>query len=127
MSMSSELSVGTSAAASASSSDLQAACDAPGEGEGRHVLYNLPLPPNLVDPDGLPTQTFARNKIRTTRYTPLSFIPKNLLFQFSNVANAYFLFMVVLGVSTFLPMLPVREPSLTNDPNDPVLYYFWRG
>lgn len=39
---------------------------------------------------------FVRNKIRTTKYTWLTFIPKNLFEQFSKMANVYFLFIMVL-------------------------------
>jgi len=70
------------------------------EGAGPRKLYfNLPLPKELQDEEGNPTQQFARNKIRTAKYTPLSFIPKNLWFQFHNIANIFFLFMVILVVS----------------------------
>lgn len=69
------------------------------DGEGRQVYFNLPLPDNLKDDEGLPIHTYARNKIRTAKYTPLSFIPKNLWFQFHNIANIFFLFMVILVVS----------------------------
>ena len=40
-------------------------------------------------------QDLPCNKITTSKYTYLSFIPMNLLFQFSKMANAYFL---VIGV-----------------------------
>jgi phospholipid-translocating ATPase len=66
----------------------------------RTVFFNLPLPDDQRDEDGRPKQHYARNKIRTAKYTPISFIPKNLFFQFHNVANLYFLFIIVLGVST---------------------------
>ncbi|GMG22169.1 unnamed protein product [[Candida] boidinii] len=46
---------------------------------------------------GLPKATYPRNKIRTTKYTPISFIPKNLIFQFTNIANTYFLIIIILG------------------------------
>jgi phospholipid-translocating ATPase len=69
------------------------------EDNDRKLYFNLPLPNDLVDEDGHPTQKFTRNKIRTAKYTPLSFIPKNLWFQFHNVANIFFLFLVILVVS----------------------------
>lgn len=70
------------------------------EGQGPRKLYfNIPLPPDAVDEDGHPSQHFTRNKIRTAKYTPISFIPKNLMFQFQNVANVYFLFLIILAVS----------------------------
>jgi phospholipid-translocating ATPase len=67
---------------------------------GRRVYFNTPLPPNERDDEGHPIHQYARNKIRTARYTPLSFIPKNLYLQFHNIANIYFLFIIILGVRT---------------------------
>lgn len=65
---------------------------------GRTVYFGVPLPAHEKDEEGHPLAHFARNKIRTAKYTPLSFVPKNLWFQFHNVANMYFLFIIILGV-----------------------------
>lgn len=65
----------------------------------RRVFFNTPLSPDLLDEDGTPVQQFSRNKIRTAKYTPLIFIPKNLWLQFHNIANVYFLFVTILAVS----------------------------
>ncbi|KAF2737543.1 phospholipid-translocating P-type ATPase [Polyplosphaeria fusca] len=65
---------------------------------GRRVYFNTPLPNSERDEEGHPLSHFARNKIRTAKYTPISFIPKNLWFQFHNIANVYFLFIIILGV-----------------------------
>ena len=65
---------------------------------GRRVYCNVPLPQSERDEEGHPKAHYARNKIRTAKYTPLSFIPKNLWFQFHNIANVYFLFIIILGV-----------------------------
>lgn len=40
----------------------------------------------------------VRNKIRTTKYTWYTFVPKNLFEQFSKMANVYFLFIMVLQI-----------------------------
>lgn len=64
----------------------------------RTLFFNLPLPDDMVDEEGHPSTSYARNKIRTAKYTPLSFIPKNLWFQFHNVANIFFLFVIILVV-----------------------------
>jgi phospholipid-translocating ATPase len=70
------------------------------DGPGPRTLYfNLPLPDDLRDEDGGQSQQFTRNKIRTAKYTPISFIPKNLYYQFQNVANIFFLFIDILVVS----------------------------
>jgi len=75
----------------------------------RRVYFNIPLPAAERDEEGHPTATYARNKIRTAKYTPISFIPKNLYFQFHNIANMYFLFIIILGVG-FTPMSIVLDP-----------------
>ncbi|KKA28944.1 hypothetical protein TD95_004671 [Thielaviopsis punctulata] len=80
---------------------------------GRKLFFNLELPADLKDEEGHPSQSFPRNKIRTAKYTPLSFIPKNLYFQFHNVANIFFLFMVVL---VFFPIFGGSNPGLNAVP-----------
>lgn len=73
--------------------------------ENRSLFFNQPLPDELLDENGHPIRSFTRNKIRTAKYTPISFVPKNLWFQFHNVANIFFLFLVILVVSK--PLSPV--------------------
>lgn len=65
----------------------------------RTVFFNIPLPDSARDEEGHPITHYKRNKIRTAKYTPLSFIPKNLWFQFHNIANVYFFFIIILQVS----------------------------
>ena len=65
----------------------------------RTVFFNLPLPEEFLDEEGHPAAKYPRNKIRTAKYTALSFIPKNLWYQFHNIANIFFLFLVILVVS----------------------------
>ena len=64
----------------------------------RQVFFNIPLPDDAKDEEGNPLAQFGRNKIRTAKYTPLSFIPKNLWYQFHTIANVYFLFLIILAV-----------------------------
>lgn len=62
----------------------------------RIVVPNHTVPiktPKCDHPNG----RYVGNKIRTTKYTLLSFLPKNLLEQFHRVANLYFIFIVVLN------------------------------
>ncbi|KAL9051738.1 MAG: hypothetical protein Q9162_005840 [Coniocarpon cinnabarinum] len=87
--------------------------DADGEATGRTIHVNQPLPPEAKDEDGRPVAHYARNKIRTAKYTPLSFVPKNLWFQFHNVANIYFLFIVLLSIE---PIFGVQNPALNSVP-----------
>lgn len=68
-------------------------------GQGPRTLYfNQPLPANLVDEEGHPITHYKRNKIRTAKYTAISFVPKNIWYQFHNIANVYFLFLIILAV-----------------------------
>ena len=88
-----------------------------GNGAGPRKLYfNLPLPAEALDENGHPAAHYTRNKIRTAKYTPLSFIPKNLWFQFHNIANIFFLFLVILNVSLrFRNHLFTLEPRANNN------------
>ncbi|KAF9002486.1 hypothetical protein BDQ17DRAFT_1409499 [Cyathus striatus] len=62
----------------------------------RNVYVNQPLSAMEVDQDGEPLARYVRNKVRTTKYTILTFIPKNLYEQFRRVANLFFLSLVIV-------------------------------
>lgn len=80
----------------------------------RYVYVNRPLHEDLVQKDTQhPILRYPRNKIRTTKYTPLSFLPKNILFQFRNVANTYFLILVIMGA---FQIFGVASPGLAAVP-----------
>ena len=88
------------------------------DGAGPRKLYfNVPLPAEYLDENGHPSTRYTRNKIRTAKYTPLSFIPKNLWFQLHNIANVFFLFLVILNVS-----LSSRSHLLTLE-SEPTIYH----
>uniref|UniRef100_A0AAV2JJ38 Phospholipid-transporting ATPase n=1 Tax=Knipowitschia caucasica TaxID=637954 RepID=A0AAV2JJ38_KNICA len=53
--------------------------------------------------------SYQSNTIRTTKYTLLSFIPKNLFEQLHRVANVYFIFLAVLN---FVPVVEAFEPEI---------------
>jgi phospholipid-translocating ATPase len=72
--------------------------------EARTIYVNVPLPDEAKDEQGHIKQRYGRNKIRTAKYTPLSFIPKNLWFQFHNIANIYFFFIIILSVGKYSPV-----------------------
>lgn len=79
--------------------------------DNRYLYFNQPLPDELLE-EGHPITEYPRNKIRTAKYTPVSFVPKNLWFQFHNIANIFFLFLIILGVRIsfnppFSPTLPL--------------------
>ena len=50
---------------------------------------------------------FGDNYIRTTKYTPLTFLPKNLFEQFRRTTNFYFLLIVII---TFIPSISPLQP-----------------
>jgi phospholipid-translocating ATPase len=75
--------------------DEKDAAPSPGN---RTIYFNQPLPPEAKDDEGHPLVQYKRNKIRTAKYTPISFLPKNLWLQFHNIANVYFLFIIILSV-----------------------------
>ena len=96
------------------------------DGEGaRKVYFNQPIPESQRDEDGHPLANYPRNKIRTAKYTPLSFVPKNLWIQFHNIANIYFVFVIILNVRPFLHRALARRlitisSSLYSVPTTPV-------
>jgi phospholipid-translocating ATPase len=100
--------------------DADAVADDP-DGEGpRNVHFNVPLPPDALDENGLPIKSYRRNKIRTAKYTPISFIPKNLWLQFHNIANVYFLILIILTVRLQSWLLWPSANQILD------IQYFWR-
>ncbi|KAK4231056.1 putative type IV phospholipid-transporting ATPase [Podospora fimiseda] len=93
--------------------DSSNSADLEGGAAPRKLYFGLPLPKELQSEEGTPFQQFPRNKIRTAKYTPLSFIPKNLFFQFQNVANIFFLFLVILVI---FPIFGGVNPGLNAVP-----------
>lgn len=75
---------------------------------------------------------FINNRISTTRYTILTFIPKNLFFQFSRIANFYFLVIVSLlqfpwapisAAAALLPLCVVIGVSAIREAIEDILRY----
>ncbi|KAL1023401.1 hypothetical protein UPYG_G00040350 [Umbra pygmaea] len=60
-----------------------------------------------------PNRHYADNKIKTTKYTLLSFLPKNLFEQFHRFANVYFVFIALLN---FVPVCNAFQPELALAP-----------
>ncbi|KAK3358928.1 hypothetical protein B0T25DRAFT_588001 [Lasiosphaeria hispida] len=81
--------------------------------DGRHI----PLRPGLVRQNPLEDdrtgRPFASNFIRSSRYTVWNFLPKQLFFQFSKLANFYFL---VIGVMQMIPGLSTTGTYTTIAP-----------
>merc|ERR1719319_247687 len=79
----------------------------------REITPNHHVPAS-AKPSDHPNAIYLTNRIRTTKYTMLSFIPRNLFEQFHRFANLYFLFIVLLNwvpaINAFgkeISMLPV--------------------
>lgn len=62
----------------------------------RQVVPNHTVPAKTPKRDH-PNGKYVGNKIRTTKYTLLTFLPKNLIEQFHRVANLYFIFIQLLN------------------------------
>ncbi|KAJ3065340.1 hypothetical protein HDU98_011284 [Podochytrium sp. JEL0797] len=63
-------------------------------------IYVNEDPPNLDNGEITLLQSFPSNTIATSKYTVISFLPKNLFEQFRRVANIFFL---VLAILQFFP------------------------
>ena len=71
-------------------------------------------------------QKFVSNRVHTTKYTCLTFLPLNLMVQFSKMANVYFLIIMIMQffpalankhdwIFTLLPLLAVVGVSMVKD------------
>ncbi|KAM7048423.1 phospholipid-transporting ATPase VA isoform 1-T1 [Molossus nigricans] len=92
------------------------------EGRTRTVRSSLLPPPGAEDPAAgaargarwrAGAQHLADNRLKTTKYTLLSFLPKNLFEQFHRLANVYFVFIALLN---FVPAVNAFQPGLALAP-----------
>ncbi|XP_058150801.1 LOW QUALITY PROTEIN: phospholipid-transporting ATPase VA [Dasypus novemcinctus] len=83
------------------------------EGRARTVRSNLLPPPGPEEPAGRGARHLADNRLKTTKYTLLSFLPKNLFEQFHRLANVYFVFIALLN---FVPAVNAFQPGLALAP-----------
>ncbi|KAF6763732.1 phospholipid-translocating ATPase [Ephemerocybe angulata] len=67
-------------------------------GPKRTVFVNENLPEEYLDAKGRVRKehVYATNQVITSKYTVITFLPRNLLEQFRRVANMFFLFIAVL-------------------------------
>lgn len=98
----------TSASTTAGSTDGN---ENPEAGPNRRVYFSIPIPESERDEEGHLKITYPRNKIRTAKYTALTFVPYNIWLQFHNIANIYFLFVIILNVCRDKPRPPWINPN----------------
>lgn len=55
-------------------------------------------------------KSYKSNKIRTSKYSLLSFLPKNLFEQLHRLANIYFIFLAALN---FVPVVEAFQPEIS--------------
>lgn len=87
----------------------------------RSIFVNDEVPADYLDRKGRPLKdkVFATNQNITSKYTILTFLPRNLLEQFRRVANIFFLFINVLQ---FFPKFSTISPGLVILPLIVVLF-----
>lgn len=76
--------------------------------QSRKVVPNHTVPGN-TSARHHPNGSYLTNRVKTTKYTVWSFVPKNLFEQFHRFANLYFLFIVLLN---FVPSVNAVAPGL---------------
>uniref|UniRef100_A0A672T386 Phospholipid-transporting ATPase ID-like n=1 Tax=Sinocyclocheilus grahami TaxID=75366 RepID=A0A672T386_SINGR len=74
---------------------------------------------------------YATNSIKTSKYNPFTFLPLNLFEQFQRIANAYFLFLLILQVipaisslswfTTVVPLVLVLSVTAAKDAIDDIV------
>lgn len=78
------------------------------EDQRRVVVSNLPFEGWSRREN--PNQQYCGNQIKTSKYTVLSFIPKNTFEQLHRFANLYFVGIVILN---FIPVVSAFQPGLS--------------
>ncbi|GFO46883.1 phospholipid-transporting ATPase [Plakobranchus ocellatus] len=64
----------------------------------RPIAPNHTIDPSIpIDSKAHPNHGYSYNLVKTTRYSVISFLPKNLFEQFHRFANIYFIFVVALN------------------------------
>ena len=73
-------------------------------GPPRTVFVNQPLPEHYYDPKKrhrvLKEHVYCSNQVITSKYTVVTFLPRNLLEQFRRIANIFFLTIAILQFFT---------------------------
>ncbi|KAH7909858.1 hypothetical protein BJ138DRAFT_1195493 [Hygrophoropsis aurantiaca] len=77
----------------------------------RTVYFSQNLPESYFDAKGRPKKehVYCTNQVITSKYTVITFLPRNLLEQFRRIANIFFLFIAILQ---FFPEFSTISPGL---------------
>ncbi|XP_047202122.1 probable phospholipid-transporting ATPase VD isoform X2 [Girardinichthys multiradiatus] len=77
-----------------------------------HLKKRRTVVPSFTEEEELKEhlKLYKRNKIRTTKYSFLSFLPKNLFVQLHRFANVYFIFLAALN---FVPVVEAFQPEVS--------------
>ncbi|KAF8880731.1 hypothetical protein CPB85DRAFT_1442956 [Mucidula mucida] len=80
-------------------------------GPPRTIYVNQPLPPDYHDHRGRVKHEhiYNSNQVVTSKYTILTFLPRNLMEQFRRIANIFFLGLAILQ---FFPKFSPSHPAL---------------
>ncbi|POI22691.1 hypothetical protein CIB84_013561, partial [Bambusicola thoracicus] len=81
--------------------------------ESKTRLVRSSLLPPEAEAEKSKRPALAGNRLKTTKYTALSFLPKNLFEQFHRLANVYFVFIALLN---FVPAVNAFQPELALAP-----------
>lgn len=81
--------------------------------ESKTRLVRSSLLPPEAEAEKSKRPALASNRLKTTKYTALSFLPKNLFEQFHRLANVYFVFIALLN---FVPAVNAFQPELALAP-----------
>ncbi|KAG2138285.1 hypothetical protein DEU56DRAFT_886925 [Suillus clintonianus] len=83
----------------------------PGPGAPRTVFFNQNLPDSYFDHKGKPKKehVYPTNQVISSKYTIITFLPRNLLEQFRRIANIFFAFIAILQ---FFPEFSTISPGL---------------
>ncbi|KAI9006896.1 hypothetical protein DFJ74DRAFT_689733 [Hyaloraphidium curvatum] len=79
----------------------------------RRVFVNTAPDGEWADHKGRVRVRYASNAVKSSKYTLVTFIPKNLYEQFRSFANAYFLFLIILQL---FPQFQYTSPIVTAAP-----------
>ncbi|KAF5369162.1 hypothetical protein D9615_009965 [Tricholomella constricta] len=80
-------------------------------GPPRTIFVNQDIPDNYVDHKGRPKPeyVYTSNQVITSKYTIITFLPRNLLEQFRRIANLFFLGISILQ---FFPKFSTISPGV---------------